>query len=68
MTATVNDPHYTGSASGTFTVIPAAATVTLSNLTQTYTGSPLTPNASTTPVGLGVTWGCSPIPMPGVIP
>ena len=42
VTATVNDSRYQGSASGTFTINKATATVALSNLTQTYTGSPLT--------------------------
>ena len=50
--ASVNDPNYVGSASGTFVIQPAAATVTLSNLTQTYPGSPLTPTAATVPAGL----------------
>src|SRR4029077_3193187 len=52
VTATVNDPNYQGSASGTFTINKAVATVTLSNLSQTYTGSPLTPTVTTTPTGL----------------
>jgi hypothetical protein len=38
----------------TFTVGQAAATVTLSNLSQTYTGSPLSVTAATTPAGLAV--------------
>jgi hypothetical protein len=61
VTATVNNPNYTGSASGTFTISPAPVTVTLSNLTQTYTGSPLTPTATTSPTpGLGITWTGAP--------
>jgi surface antigen len=61
VTATVNNPNYTGSASGTFTISPAPVTVTLSNLTQTYTGSPLTPTATTSPPpGLGITWTGAP--------
>ena len=47
---------YTGSQIYTLVVSKAAATVTLSNLTQTYTGSALTPTATTTPTGLSVTW------------
>src|SRR5208282_961831 len=35
VTATVTDPNYTGSASGTFVISKAAATVALSNMTQT---------------------------------
>ena len=44
-TVTITDPNYQGSATGTFLINKADATVTLSNLTQTYTGSPLTPTA-----------------------
>ncbi|MBS1829999.1 MAG: Ig-like domain-containing protein [Acidobacteria bacterium] len=39
---------------------PIAATVTLSNLSQTYTGSPLMPTATTTPPGLPITWTGAP--------
>jgi len=60
VTATINDPNYQGSASGTFTINKAPATVTLSNLTQTYTGSALTPTATTNPSGLTVTWTGAP--------
>ena len=35
-------------------------TVTLSNLTQTYTGSPLAPTATTVPLGLAVVWTNAP--------
>jgi uncharacterized repeat protein (TIGR02543 family) len=34
----------------------AAATVTLSDLTQSYTGTPLTPKAATNPPGLALSW------------
>src|SRR5579864_7171268 len=54
VTATVSNPNYTGSASGSFVISPVAATVTLSSLTQTYTGSTLTPTATTVPAGLAV--------------
>ena len=60
VTAAVNDANYQGSATGTFTVNKAPATVTLSNLTQTYTGSALTPTATTSPSGLTVTWTGAP--------
>ncbi len=52
--ATVNDPNYTGSASGTLIINKATASITLSNLSQTYTGSPLSATAATTPAGLAV--------------
>src|SRR5205814_3219516 len=54
VTATIADPNYTGAASGTFVITKAAATVTLSGLTQGYTGSALTPTATTGPAGLAV--------------
>jgi uncharacterized delta-60 repeat protein len=52
--ATVNNPNYQGSASGTFVIHQATATVTLSNLNQTYTGLPLSASAATNPNGLSV--------------
>lgn len=42
-------------ASGSLTPA-AAATVTLGDLTQTYTGTPLTPTAATNPSGLALSW------------
>ena len=54
--ATINDPNYQGSATGTLVVSKRTATVTLGNLTQTYTGSPLSATASTVPGGLTVTF------------
>ena len=54
VTATVNDPNYTGSASGTFVIGKATATVTFSNLNQTYTGSALSPTVTTAPSGLSI--------------
>ncbi len=56
VTATVNDPNYQGSASGTFVINKATATVTLGGLTQTYTGSALNPTATTNPAGLAIVW------------
>ena len=38
----------------------AAATITLSNLTQTYTGGALTPTATTNPAGLSIVWTGAP--------
>ncbi len=52
--ATVNDSNYTGSASDTLVVSQAAATVTLSGLSQTYDGGPRVVTATTTPAGLTV--------------
>ena len=43
--ATVTDANYQGSASGTSTINKAVASVSLGDLTQTYTGSRLTPSA-----------------------
>jgi len=60
VTATVNDPNYQGSASSTFTITKATASVTLSNLSQTYTGSALSPSAATTPPGLAIAWTNAP--------
>src|SRR3954467_526657 len=60
LTATVNDKNYQGSASGSFVINKAAATVMLGNLTQTRTGTPLTPTATTTPAGLNMTWTGAP--------
>jgi hypothetical protein len=60
VTATINDTNYQGSASGSFVINKAAATVTLSNLTQTYTGSALTPTATTAPAGLTIVWTNAP--------
>ena len=60
VTATVNDPNYAGAASGTFVITKAAATVTLSNMTQTYTGSALSPTVSTTPSGLSTSLAGAP--------
>jgi hypothetical protein len=65
VTATVNDANYQGSASGTFTIGKATASVSLSNLTQIYTGSSLTPSATTTPAGLSIAWTNAPQVNPG---
>ena len=43
-----------------FTYGKATATVTLSNLTQTYTGSAQTPTAITNPAGLTIVWTNAP--------
>jgi len=56
VTATVTDPNYTGSTSGSLVIGKAPATVTLGNLTATYTGSPISATATTNPSGLTVTF------------
>jgi hypothetical protein len=50
--ATVTDPNYQGTATGTLVIGKATASVTLNNLNQTYTGSPLSATATTNPAGL----------------
>ena len=65
VTATVSDPNYQGSATATFTINKAVASVTLLNMTQTYTGAPLTPGGTTAPAGLAIAWTNAPDTMPG---
>ena len=65
VTATVNDANYQGSASGTFIINKATASVSLSNLTQDYTGSALSPSATTSPAGLAIAWTNAPQVNPG---
>ncbi len=53
VTATITNTNYTATpANGTFVINPAAATIGFSNLTQTYTGSALSPTVTTVPAGL----------------
>ncbi len=52
VTATVTDPDYTGGASGTLVIAPAAATVALSGLNATFDGGPHAATVTTTPPGL----------------
>ncbi len=52
--ATVTDPNYVGSTSGTLTISKAATSVMLGNLSQTYNGSAKSISAITTPSGLPV--------------
>src|SRR5258708_770169 len=68
VSATVNDNNYTGSASGTFTIDKAPATVTFSNLTQIYTGSALSPTVTTAPSGLSFTLTGAPDTNAGAYP
>jgi len=53
---TISDPNYSGTNSGTLVISPATATVTLSSLAQSYTGSPLSATAITNPTGKTVTF------------
>jgi hypothetical protein len=68
VTATVDDPNYVGVASATFVITRAAATVTLGDLTQVYTGSPLVPSATTSPPGLAIVWTGAPTTDAGSYP
>jgi hypothetical protein len=52
--ATVNDPNYEGTATGTLVIGKALAAVTLGNLAATYDGSAKAATATTTPAGLTV--------------
>ncbi len=54
VTATVADTNYTGSATGSLVISPAAATLTLENLNATYTGKAIAVTAVTAPTGLPV--------------
>jgi len=58
--ATVTDSNYQGSASGTFTVNKATATVNLGSLSAIYDGSPKSASATTTPSSLGVNFTYTP--------
>jgi hypothetical protein len=68
VTATITDPNYTGSASATFTINKATATVTLVNLIQTYTGSALSPTVTTVPAGLNASLTGAPDTKVGTYP
>jgi hypothetical protein len=52
--ATITDPNYEGTASGTLVISKASASVTLGNLTATFDGTPKAASATTVPVGLSV--------------
>ncbi len=54
VTATADDPEFTGSTSDTLVVLPAEATVTLGNLEQIYNGQPRPVSVTTDPAGLAV--------------
>jgi predicted extracellular nuclease len=52
--AAIDDPNYEGSATGTLVISSAAAHVALSNLVQSYNGTPRNASVTTTPSGLPV--------------
>jgi DNA/RNA endonuclease G (NUC1) len=52
--ATVADPNYTGTGSGTLVITKAPAAVNLANLTQTYNGTARAAAVATIPAGLPV--------------
>jgi hypothetical protein len=53
--ATITDPDYTGSVTGTLVIAPAEATIDLGNLDPTYDGNPQPVTVITDPAGLPVT-------------
>jgi len=54
--ATISDPNYTGTASGTLVIAKASATVTLGSLSATADGTAHAATATTVPAGLSVTF------------
>jgi hypothetical protein len=54
VTATIDDPRYSGKQTGTLVITKATAAITLSNLLQTYDGKPKFAGATTDPAGLKV--------------
>ncbi|UII25496.1 MBG domain-containing protein [Fulvivirga maritima] len=52
--ATIDEPNYSGSASGTLTIVRGEATIQLSDLEQVYDGSPKPVSYTTVPEGLPV--------------
>ncbi|MBK1877428.1 immunoglobulin domain-containing protein [Pelagicoccus mobilis] len=53
--ATIDDPNYTGSATGTLTIEKATASITLGGLAQQFDGAAKPVSPTTTPEGLSVT-------------
>lgn len=60
--ATISDPAYFGTTTGTLTISPASVTIAFSNLLQNYDGTPKSVTATTTPggVSLNTTYAGSP--------
>jgi PKD repeat protein len=56
VTATINDPSYTGTVTAALTIAKAPATVNLANSIQYYTGSSITVTGTTVPANLKVTY------------
>lgn len=52
--ATITEPNYSGSATGTMIISKATANITLANLTATYDGNPKAVTVTTSPDGLYV--------------
>ncbi len=52
--ATVTDPAYVGSKTGTFTISPAPVSIAFSNTLQNYDGTPKSVTANTTPSGVAL--------------
>lgn len=52
VTATINDPNYAGTASTVLTIAPAAASITLGQLEQSYDGMAKSVQVTTAPEGL----------------
>jgi len=52
--AAIDDPNYEGSVSGTLTILPREAAITISGLLQNYDGAPKSVNVVTDPAGLDV--------------
>jgi hypothetical protein len=61
----LGDVHEIGSPGRIVNIQKTTATVTLSNLTQAYTGAPLTPTAVTAPPNLAIVWTNAPQTSPG---
>lgn len=66
--AEIVDPNHTGSATGTLTIQPAAASITLDGLNQMYDGTPRVVTATTTPAGLTVNLTYADQPLPPIYP
>jgi hypothetical protein len=52
--ATVADPNYRGTATGTLVISPASVTITLTDMSATYDGTPKPAGAATSPAGVAV--------------